>query len=203
MGLPPCLQALHPGIPDETSATRSIIRSFHVTMISRERLRQLRYHYDVLGNVGLMFDSLLRSNAPNQPRDNFSILPFPTSTKSRDLKKREDKNFQAELTRGTVVATDPRPEPSSRTDYNYVEQLRLRLLGFRKPSAYASCSIFFCVFFLQSSVGRNGVPSRLLSRSAVFLSHFTRRRFRATVVTAFARFRAMIRVESPPGGGGA
>lgn len=153
MGLPPCLQALHPGIPDETSATRSIIRSFHVTMISRERLRQLRYHYDVLGNVGLMFDSLLRSNAPNQPRDNFSILPFPTSTKSRDLKKREDKNFQAELTRGTVVATDPRPEPSSRTDYNYVEQLRLRLLGFRKPSAYASCSIFF-LCFLSSIISR-------------------------------------------------
>lgn len=35
MGLPPCLQALHPGIPDETSATRSIIRSFHVMIISR------------------------------------------------------------------------------------------------------------------------------------------------------------------------
>lgn len=37
MGLPPCLQALHPGIPDETSATRSIIRSFHVMIISRGR----------------------------------------------------------------------------------------------------------------------------------------------------------------------
>lgn len=36
IGLPPCLQALHPGIPDETSATRSIIRSFHVTIICRE-----------------------------------------------------------------------------------------------------------------------------------------------------------------------
>lgn len=53
MGLPPCLQALHPGIPDETNATRSIIRSFHVMIISRgkeregeeqERLRELRCH---------------------------------------------------------------------------------------------------------------------------------------------------------------
>jgi len=58
MGLPPCLQALHPGIPDETSATRSIIRSFHVMIISgggeggkiREEMitRITRWHYHLL-----------------------------------------------------------------------------------------------------------------------------------------------------------
>lgn len=68
IGLPPCLQALHPGIPDETSATRSIIRSFHVMIILRVkrdigrekgRLRELRYHYRLLFQIAVLADCQL------------------------------------------------------------------------------------------------------------------------------------------------
>lgn len=49
IGLPPCLQALHPGIPDETNATRSIIRSLHVMIISRGKGGRNDYaNYDAI-----------------------------------------------------------------------------------------------------------------------------------------------------------
>ena len=39
MGLPPCLQAVHPGIADETNATRSAIRDIFDNVLSHEHCR--------------------------------------------------------------------------------------------------------------------------------------------------------------------